>query len=107
MSGAKEGELYSVVNVFGKTFKIYYGYYEEYERKSKYNDPVPIYPDLKKNPEYDADGYGLVTEMQVSCEKYCGPLGTDNCGSCAHFEKGEKLFGLCKNEERRKFIDEK
>ena len=28
----KEGELYRVVRAFGKTFEIYYGYYEESDR---------------------------------------------------------------------------
>ena len=106
MSSAKEGELYAVVNAFGKTFEICYGYYEEYEKNSRYNDPVPIYPDLKKNPEYDNDGYALVTEMQIACEQYCGTTENDNCGSCQSFEKGAMLFGLCRNEERRKLPTE-
>ena len=105
MSSAKEGELYGIVNAFGKTFEIYYGYYEEYEKNSKYNEPVPIYPDLKKNPEYDNDGYALVTEMQVACESYFGTEENDNCGSCSHFQKGEMLFGLCKKQRKKKNAD--
>lgn len=97
----KEGELYGVVNVFGKTFEIYYGYYEDYERNSPYNDPVPIYPDLIASPQYDAQGRPIVTEMQISCEHFRGRQDCDACGHCAHFQKGERLFGLCRCEERR------
>ena len=96
MEKRKEGDLYGVVKIYGKTFEIYYGYYEEYERNSRYNDPIPIYPDFVKNPEYDADGYPIVTEMQVACPRYLGQSTEDSCGMCQYFEKGEKLFGLCK-----------
>lgn len=98
----KEGELYGSFSVFGKSFDIYYGYYEEFERNSIYNDPVPIYPNLKDNPEYDGDGYRIVTEMQMACENYSGHFGEDSCGRCAHFMKGVKLFGLCKAESERR-----
>ena len=91
----KEGELYEAVSVFGKTFEIYYGYYEDFERNSIYNDPVPIYPDLIKNPEYGTDGRRIVTEMQIACEDYSGSADDDSCAKCVHFTKGEKLFGLC------------
>ena len=30
MRNAKEGDLYGVVRIYGKTFEIYYGYYEDY-----------------------------------------------------------------------------
>ena len=98
---AKEGDLYGIVRVFGKTFEIYYGYYEDYERQSKYNDPVPIYPDLAKEPQYDESGRQIVTEMQVPCEHYRGVAQEDRCGRCKHFQKGEQLFGFCKCVHRR------
>ena len=101
MHKAKEGDLYGVVRVFGKTFEIYYGYYEEYDRQSRYNDPVPIYPDLIKNPQYDAKGRPIVTEMQIACEHYRGHEQEDSCGRCLHFQKGERLFGLCRCEQRK------
>ena len=101
MQKAKEGDLYGIVEVFGKRFEIYYGYYEEYERKSRYNDPVPIYPDLAKDPLYDSEGRPIVTEMQVACEHYVGSQSGDGCGRCKHFRKGEWLFGLCGCEERQ------
>lgn len=102
MQNAKEGDLYGIVKVYGKTFEIYYGYYEEYERQSKYNDPVPIYPDLIKDPQYDGQGHPIVTEMQVACSHYLGSKSEDSCGRCQHFQKGERLFGLCRCEQMRK-----
>ena len=104
MSHAKEGDLYGVVETYGKRFEIYYGYYEDYERHSSYNDPVPIYPDLASFPEYNSDGYPIVTQMQVVCKSYSGNRGEGRCGRCSYFEKGEKLFGLCACPERRKQI---
>ena len=91
----KEGDIYEVVSVFGKTFEIYYGYSEDFERNSIYNDPVPIYPDLLNSPGYAKDGRRIVTEMQIACDDYLGNPDEDSCGRCAHFVKGEKLFGVC------------
>lgn len=102
MQKNKEGDLYGIITVYGKTFEIYYGYYEEFERRSIYNDPVPIYPDLKENPAYTDDGFPIVTEMQAACEHYFGNEQEDSCGRCRHFEKGERLFGCCTAKERRK-----
>ena len=99
---AKEGDLYGVFQVFGKTFEIYYGYYEEYERSSPYNDPVPIYPDLLKSPQYDENGSPIVTEMQLSCEHYKGTEQGDQCGRCRYFQRGERLFGLCRCKHRQR-----
>lgn len=102
MDKKKEGDLYGAVDVYGKRFVIYYGYYEEFERNSIYNNPVPIYPDLAKDPEYDSEGCPIVTQMQVACESYKGKNGEDQCGMCEHFQKGDNLFGLCRCEARRK-----
>ena len=96
----KEGELYKTVNAFGKIYKIYYGYYADYERESIWGEPVPIYPDLKANPEYSENGYPIVTEMQIACDSYSGKESEDSCAHCSLFEKGEDLFGLCKRRRR-------
>ena len=101
MHKPKEGELYDVVSVYGKTFEIYYGYYEDYERNSKYNEPVPIYPDLFSFPEYDGDGNRIVTQMQISCENYSGSADEDSCGKCVHFKRGKNLFGLCRQDSTK------
>ena len=102
MQKNKEGDLYGKITVYGKTFEIYYGYYEEFERNSIYNDPVPIYPNFKENPEYTDEGYPVVTEMQAACEHYSGSDHEDSCGQCKSFKKGDRLFGLCESAKRRK-----
>ena len=98
---AEEGALYKSVTVYGRTFDLYYGYYEEYERNSVYNEPVPIYPDLAAFPVYSDDGYRLVTEMQAACDRYTGNAEESICYGCAHFERGEELFGRCLYEMRK------
>jgi len=100
----KEGELYKKVNLFGKSFELYYGYYEEFERFGKYNDPIPIYPDFKQAPLYTDDGTPFVTAMQDPCENYQGMEEGDCCSSCIYFRQYEELFGLCSC-ERKKAID--
>ena len=91
----KEGDLFARACVFGRTVEIYYGSYEDFERNSIYNDPVPIYPDLKLCPVFTDGGERIVTEMQLACEKYSGRPDEDRCGRCSNFRRGELLFGLC------------
>ena len=104
MQKNKEGELYGVFDVFGKRFPIYYGFYEEYERESRWNDPVPIYPDFRAEPQYDGEGRPIVTAMQLACESYEGNEDDDRCGRCTHFQPGEALFGVCECAERRESV---
>ena len=66
----KEGDLYKVIKAFGKTFEIYYGYYEESDRYSKYSEPIEIYTDFIKNPLYTNEGVPFVTAIQNTCEHY-------------------------------------
>ncbi len=92
----KEGDLYKEVTVFGTTFRLLYGYYENFERESPFNDPLPIYPDFIKNPHYTKEGHPLVTAMQNACPHYSKPEDEDSsCSDCVFFQKGEELFGLC------------
>jgi hypothetical protein len=99
----KEGDLYKVINTFGKTFELYYGYYEEQDRYGKYNEPIEIYPDFRKNPIYTDDGLPFVTAMQDTCEHYIKIKDTtDRCIDCKYYQKGEELFGLCKCKARYK-----
>lgn len=100
----KEGDLYKEVNLFGKTFKLVYGYYEDFERESSDSEPIPIYPDFIKNPLYTEDGIPFVTAMQDICEHYVGIRDGDSCAECIHFQKCEELFGLCDCSKRRKII---
>lgn len=95
-STPKEGDLYKEVIIFGKTFKLLYGYYENFERESPFNEPMPIYPDFIKEPHYTAEGIPIVTAMQNVCEYYSGKNDEDSsCCDCVFFQKSEDLFGFC------------
>ncbi len=92
----KEGDLYKEVTIFDKTFRLLYGYYESYERESLFNEPMPIYPDFIKEPQYTSEGIPIATAMQTVCEFYNGKKDEDSsCSDCVFFQKGEELFGLC------------
>ena len=92
----KEGDLYKVITAYGKTFHLYYGYYEECDRYSKYNEPVEIDPDFIKEPVYTDDGVPFVTAMQVPCRYFKGELDEDNtCYQCANYKKCDELLGIC------------
>lgn len=92
-----EGELYKSVNVYGKIFDLYYGYYEDIDREGPLAEPMPIHPDLKKNPQYTDDGFPIVTKMQNACVFYDGVSEQDvTCGLCNHLEGCEELFGVCR-----------
>ena len=94
----KEGDLYKTVCVEGQSFDLYYGYYDDFERESALAEPIPIYPDFKKDPHYTARGEPFVTAMQDMCEcaqfKASG-LYDECCGNCKHFRRGEELIGVC------------
>ncbi len=98
----REGDLYQVLTVEGENFEIRYGFYEEMDRISKYNDPIPIYPDFLENPQYNNEGYPFVTEMQDTCEYFKGKMLVDICCGCSHFEKGDDLIGICRCEKKKK-----
>lgn len=106
MKEIRDGDLYKTVTVFGKSFSLYYGYYDDAERKSRYGEPTPIYPDFIKNPLYVQEGYPFATEMQDVCGHYEGIADGESCYSCRHFQKGEELIGLCRC-EARKALEEK
>ena len=95
-STPKEGELYKEVTISDKTFRLLYGYYESFEREGLFNEPMPIYPDLIKEPHYTADGTPIATAMQNVCEFYNGIKDEDSsCSDCSFFHRSEDLFGLC------------
>lgn len=91
-----EGTLYKKIELRGKTFEIYYGYYDEGDKKSIYNESVPIYPDFNAEPVYTDTGERFVTAMQDKCESFVGNETGDSCISCRHFENGDDLIGVCK-----------
>ena len=108
----KEGELYKEVTISGITFKLLYGYYENFERESPFNEPIPIYPDFIKEPHYTAEGIPIATAMQNVCEFYNGKNDEDSsCSECVFFQKYEELFGLCncprnKRENKERTVSE-
>ena len=99
----KEGDLYKVITAYGKTFELYYGYYEEIDRHSQYNDPREIYPNFLEIPVYTDEGVPFATAMQKSCKHFKGVSDEDNtCYQCGYYEKFEELLGVCKCKARRK-----
>ena len=90
-----EGALYKRVSVFGVDFELRYGYYDDAERNSRYNDPIPIYPDFRRKPRYSEEGYPFVTAMQDACEHFAGSDREGGCFGCSHFRHGEELLGIC------------
>ena len=89
-----EGELYKKINIKGKIFELYYGYYEEIDRQ--HHAPDVIYPDFIKDPQYTGDGNPIVTLMQDACSDFKGEKEQDNdCSQCKHFERCEDFFGIC------------
>lgn len=107
-SPPREGDLYKVIDVFGKSFEIYYGYYEDGDRYSKYPEPIEVFPDFIKNPVYTDDGYAFITAIQEPCHFFKKARDiNDRCRDCVHYEVGEELIGLCKHRARRKFAEDR
>ena len=98
----KEGDLYKVLHVDGESFEIRYGFYEEEDRIGRFNDPIPIYPNLLNELQYNNEGYRYVTEMQDTCKHFKGKLLVDICCGCSHFEKGDDLIGICRCEKMKR-----
>ncbi len=104
----KEGDLYKEITISEKTFKIFYGYYEDFERESQFNDPMPIYPDFIKEPHYTPEGIPIVTAMQNVCEFYNGKNDEDCCcADCVFFKESVELFGFCNCPENKRSIKER
>ena len=99
MNKIRDGDLYRTVTVFGRSFDLYYGYYEEYERSR--GEPIPIYPDFKQNPEYTDDGYPFVTQMQDLCEQGESKFLEGCCVDCKYYRHGDDLIGICSCEENK------
>lgn len=95
----REGELYKTVELHGKRFTLYYGYYEECDRKNPLCAPIPIYPDFLKTPIFTDGGEPFVTAMQDACDDYKGGRrSTDTtCADCEYFKREEEWFGICRN----------
>lgn len=104
----KEGDLFKVITAYGKSFELRYGYYDEKDRYSKYNEPVEIYPNFLEDPVYTDKGIPFATAMQDRCENFKlkdknNDDGEDNtCFHCLYYEKCEELLGICKCRLRQK-----
>ena len=92
----KEGDLFKVIVLYGKSFEIRYGFYEECDRYTQHAEPVEIYPNFKVNPQYTDDGIPFVTAMQNPCNHFEGKLDENSvCGDCAFYRHGDELLGIC------------
>ena len=99
----KEGDLYKIIHLQGKTFEIRYGFYEERDRHSQYAEPMEIYPDFIKEPQYTQEGIPFVTAFQSPCDYFIGKLNENStCEECESYRHGEELIGLCHCSRNRK-----
>ena len=99
----KEGDLYKEILLCGCVFRLYYGYYEECDRENPSVEPMPLYPDFLKCPQYAEDGSPFVTKVQDACEYYIGKEGRDReCAECAYYVHGEDFLGTCSSPQKRK-----
>ena len=95
----REGDLYKIITAHGVTFEIYYGYYEETDRKNPCIEPMEMYPDFIEHPIHSAEGVPFVTAMQKPCQHFRGEFDEDNtCYQCSYYEKCEELLGVCRCE---------
>lgn len=92
----KEADLYKIIKLFGKTFEIRYGYYEERDRHNLYAEPMEIYPDFIEDPLYTEDGIPFVTAIQNPCDHFEGKKDENStCEECRFYQHGEELLGIC------------
>ncbi len=102
MQKIRDGDLFKAVKLFGHTFELRYGYYEEYERDS--GEPVPIYPDFIKHPVYRDDGFPFVTQMQELCRHGESKFKDGCCVDCRYYSHGDDLIGICTNEKNKSAV---
>ena len=92
----KEGELFKVIALHGRTFEIRYGFYEECDRLNRFAEPIEIYPDFLKHPQYTDEGIPFVTAIQTPCSHFTGKKDENSsCEECAYYQNGDELLGLC------------
>lgn len=99
----KEGDLFKVIRIHGRTFEIRYGFYEECDRTNRFAEPVEIYPDFIKDPQYTDEGLPFVTAIQAPCKKFKGNKNENStCEECEHYEHCEELLAICRCPANRK-----
>ncbi|MBE6925013.1 MAG: hypothetical protein E7466_07260 [Ruminococcaceae bacterium] len=95
-SAPREGDLFKVIQCHGNTFEIRYGFYEECDRHALFAEPMEIYPNFIKEPQYTDDGIPFVTAIQLPCEKFSGEVDDNStCEDCSHYQHCEELLGIC------------
>lgn len=103
----REGELYKRIEFEETVFEIRYGFYEERDRHSQYAEPMEIYPDFLKEPQYTREGIPFATAFQNPCEYFGGNLNENStCEECASYRQVEELLGLCECPKNRRRIEE-
>ena len=99
----REGELYRIIEAHGKTFEIYYGYYDEADRQNPLVEPMEMYPNFVQTPVYTEKGIPFAVAMQPPCKHFKGEADVDNtCYQCTYYERCEELLGLCTCPHNRK-----
>ena len=92
----REGDLYKIIQLYGKTFEIRYGFYEDRDRNYHYAEPMEIYPDFAKHAQYTDDGIPFATAIQEPCIHFVGKRDANStCEDCPFYQHGEELIGLC------------
>ena len=101
----KEGDLFKVIELGGKTFEIRYGFYEECDRHTQYAEAVAIYPNFEREPQYADDGTPFVTEMQSPCACFIGKMNENSvCRDCSYYRRGDELLGTCACPKNKKDV---
>ena len=93
MNHIRDGDIYKVITLHGKTFEIRYGYYEEFEKE--FGEPIPIYPDFLKFPSYTDNGSPFVTQMQDICQHGESRFREGFCADCQYYQHGDDMIGIC------------
>lgn len=95
-SPPREGDLFKLIILEGVTFEIRYGYYEERDRYIRFSEPMPLYPDFLRFPQYTREGIPFVTAIQDICKHFAGDKDPNSvCGDCAAYCHGDELIGTC------------
>ena len=92
----REGDLYKIIQLHGKTFEIRYGFYEECDRHNPFVEPIEIYPDFIKEPLHTEEGIPFITAIQNPCRYFSEPRTPNStCEECAYYQHGDELLGIC------------
>lgn len=92
----KEGDLFKIIRLHGMTFEIRYGFYEECDRHTRFAEPIEIYPNFVKHPQYTNDGIPFATAIQIPCNNFSGEMDDNStCEECSFYQNGEELLGIC------------